>query len=83
MTYPEIAWYLARLALIPSSPVTATGVLDFAHGTAECRRIGYEISHLHGREGMDEVCRAYRDSVDAETAAKIAQAWGGIGQWPG
>lgn len=83
MTYPELSWYVTRLAAIPSSAETATGVLDFAQGTAECRRIGFEIHRLHGCEGMAQVRQAYRDSLDAETAAQIAQAWSAIGQWPG
>jgi hypothetical protein len=83
MTYPEIAWYVTRLAMIPSSAAGVSGVLDFMQGTAECRRIGYEILRQHGCEGMTEVCRAYQESLDAEIAAKIAQAWIGIGQWQG
>jgi len=83
MSGPEIAWFVTRLAMIPSSPLTATGVLDEGAGAAECRRIGYEVYRLCGCEGMAEVCRAYRDSVDAETAVKIARAWAGIGQWAG
>ena len=83
MTAHESAWYVTRLAQLPSSPHTASGVLDGEAGSAECRRIGNEIHRLYGCEGMLEVCRVYRNSLDAETAAKIAQAWVGIGGWQG
>jgi hypothetical protein len=83
MTGVETAWYVTRLAQIPSSPLTATGVLDGGAGAAECRRIGAEIHRLHGADGMVEVCCAYREALDAETAEKIGKAWTGIGQWQG
>jgi hypothetical protein len=81
MNGPEIAWYVTRLAQIPCSPLTATGVLDGGAGASECRRIGLEIHGLHGREGMLAVWQSYRESLDTETAAQIARAWVGIGQW--
>ncbi len=83
MSGPEIAFYVTRLAEIPSSPITGIGVLDDGTGAAECRRIGQEIQRLYGSEGMMEVCRAYRGVLDGETAAKIARAWIGIGEWKG
>lgn len=83
MSRPEIAWYVTRLARIPSSPLTATGALDNGAGAAECRRIGHEIYGLYGCEGMLEVWQFYGGSLDAETAAQIARAWIGIGEWQG
>jgi hypothetical protein len=81
MTGPQVAWYVTRLAQIPSSPLTGTGVLDNAGGAAECRRIGYAIHRQEGCEGMLQVWLAYRDSLGAEPADEIARAWIGIGQW--
>jgi hypothetical protein len=81
MTGPEVAWYVARLAQIPSSPLTGIGALDNGAGAAECRRVGYAIHRQDGCEGMLAVWQSCRTSVDAETAAQIARAWIGIGQW--
>ena len=83
MTSPERAWFVTRLAEIPSSPLTTTGVHDDGAGSAECRRIGFEIHRLCGIEGMVEVLRAYRVSLGHEAAAGIARAWIGIGMWQG
>lgn len=83
MTGPEVAWYVTRLVQIPSSPLTGAGVLDNAAGAAECRRIGYAIHRQDGREGMMQVWQFCRGSFDAETAAQIARAWIGIGEWQG
>ncbi len=74
MNGAERAWFVTRLAEIPS--------YDGA-GALECRRIGYEIHRLHGGDGMVEVFRACRNLLDAQTAAGIARAWIGIGQWQG
>ncbi len=83
MKGPEAAWYVTRLAQIPSSPLTGTGFLDNASGSAECRRIGYAIHRGDGHEGMLRVWDSCRTSLDAETANQIAGAWVGIGQWQG
>jgi len=83
MTGPELAWYVTRLAQIPCSPLTGVGFLDNATGSAECRRIGSEIYTLAGLDGLAAVLKACRRLLDAGTAANIAQAWTGIGQWSG
>jgi hypothetical protein len=78
MTEPEAFWYVIRLGRIPSSPVSTAGLLDQAEGAAECRRIGQEIQNLHGPEGLAEVSRLYRETVDAAGAAKIEQIWAAL-----
>ena len=83
MNGPEAAWYVTRLAQIPSSPLTGTGLLDNMAGSAECRRIGYAIHRQDGCEGMLRVWNLCLGSLDVETAAQIARAWAGIGQWQG
>ena len=83
MNAPEAAWYVTRLAQIPCSPLTGTGILDDAAGSAECRRIGYAIHRRDGYEGMLRVWNSCRGSLGAETAAQIAKAWVGIGEWQG
>ena len=83
MTGPEIAWYVTRLAQIPCSPLTGVGFLDNGAGSAECRRIGSDIQALAGSDGLTAVSKACRRFLDADTAAQIARAWTGIGQWPG
>ena len=81
MNGAEAAWYVTRLAQIPCSPLTGTGILDGVAGSAECRRIGYAIHRLDGYEGMLRVWNSCRGSLDAETAAQMARAWVGIGEW--
>jgi hypothetical protein len=83
MNGPQVAWYVTRLAQIPSSPLTGTGVLDNAAGSVECRRIGYAIHREEGNEAMLQVWNSCRTSLDVETANQIARAWAGIGQWQG
>jgi len=83
MNGPEAAWYVTRLAQIPSSPLTGAGFLDNLAGSAECRRIGYAIHRRDGHEGMLRVWDFCRTSLGSESAAQIARAWVGIGQWQG
>ena len=83
MNGPEAAWYVTRLAQIPSSPLTGTGLLDNAAGSAECRRIGYAIHRRDGYDGMLKVWNLCRGSFDSGTAAQVARAWAGIGEWQG
>ncbi len=83
MSGPEIAWYVARLAEIPCSPLTGVGYLDNGVGSAECRRLGSEVHALAGADGLTAVARACRRFLDPATAAQISRAWTGIGQWSG
>jgi hypothetical protein len=83
MSGPEVAWYVTRLAQIPCPAAAGTGMLDNAAAAAECRRIGYEIERQWATEGMMQVWQACRGALDPATAAAVARAWAGIGQWQG